>query len=64
MANIVQCFKEMFTDISRRHQYMIISLKIWRMSVDGVAAIFSTKYISYTKSNALVFRFYKTHLHL
>lgn len=54
----------MFTDISRRHLYMIISLKIWRMSVDGVAAIFSTKYISYTKSNALVFRFYKTHLHL
>lgn len=62
--NIVQHFTEMFTDIFGQHQYVIISLEMEKVSVGGVAPVFSSRDISYTKSNALVLRFSKAHLHL
>lgn len=62
--NIVQHFTEMFTDIFGQHQYMIVSLEMERVSVGGVAPVFITGDISYAKSNALILRFSKAHLHL
>lgn len=62
--SIVQHFTEIFTDVFGQYQYMIISLEMKKVSVGGVAPVFSTGDVSYTKSNALILRFSEAHLHL